>query len=214
MAKYSQKLHNMEHKIARLEAINQQRIANNRQLRARMGVTTVPNGFKHNQGQVTAAVLTGGGQMVVPEWIRPVGNGRVELLAGREPGEATYVVELFLHPNYTETTPTDTAAPWFTTLITSRDGSFHMLIEAARRLNNPAVVAEIYRYHELDCQQAELTHELNRVSNTIMSVRDGLDSCRCHLEWAQVPILLQHLQDRMSFAPAITTPINVVGRCH
>jgi hypothetical protein len=34
--------------------------------------------------------------MVVPEWIRSVGNGQVELLAGREPGEPTYVVELFL----------------------------------------------------------------------------------------------------------------------
>jgi hypothetical protein len=176
-AEYSQKLHDMEHKIARLEAINQQRIADNRQLRARLGVITIPDGFECNQGRVTAAVPTGGGQMVVPEWIRSVGNGRVELLARREPGEATYVAELFLRPNYTETTPTDTAAPWFTALITSQDGSFHMLIEAARRLNNLAVVAEIYRYRELDCQRAELTHELNRISNSLMSIRDGLDSC-------------------------------------
>ena len=69
--------------------------------------------------------------MVVPEWIRSVGNGRVELLAGREPGEATYVAELFLHPNYTETIPTDTATPWFSAIITSQDGSFHTLMEAA-----------------------------------------------------------------------------------
>ena len=151
--------------------------------------------------------------MVVPEWIRSVGNGRVELLAGREPGEPTYIAELFLHPNYTETTPTDTAAPWFTALITSQDGSFHMLIEAARRLDNLAVVAEIYRYHDLDCQQAELTHELNRVSDALTSLQDSLDSCRCRLEWAQVPVLLQHLQDHMSFTPTITTLVNVIGRC-
>ena len=49
--------------------------------------------------------------MVVPEWIRLVGNGQVELLAGQEPGEPTYVTELFLWPNYTETTITETAAP-------------------------------------------------------------------------------------------------------
>ena len=62
--------------------------------------------------------------MVVPEWIRSVGNGQVELLAGREPGEPTYVVELFLRPDYTETN-TDTAAPWFLALLTGRNGSFH-----------------------------------------------------------------------------------------
>ena len=150
--------------------------------------------------------------MVVPEWIRSVRNGRVELLARREPGEPTYITELFLHPNYTETTPTDTAAPWFTTLVTSQDGSFHTLIEAARRLDNLAVVAEIYHYRDLDHQQTELTHELNRVSDALTTIHDGLDSCRCRLEWAQVPVLLQHLQDRMSFAPTVTTPINVIGR--
>ena len=55
--------------------------------------------------------------MVVPEWIRLVRNGQVELLAGREPGEPIYIIELFLCPNYTET-PTDTAAPWFLALLT------------------------------------------------------------------------------------------------
>ena len=91
----AQKLQEAEHKIARLEAINQQRQADNRQLQARLGLLTVPPGFERNQGRVAATVPTGGGQMVVPEWIRSVGNGQVELLAGREPGEPTYIVELF-----------------------------------------------------------------------------------------------------------------------
>jgi hypothetical protein len=87
--------------------------------------------------------------MVVPGWIRSVRNGQVELLAGRHPGEPTYVAELFLHPDYTET-PTDTAAPWFLALLTSHDGGFHTLIEEARRLNNLAAVVELYRYRRLD----------------------------------------------------------------
>jgi hypothetical protein len=84
--------------------------------------------------------------MVVPEWIRSVRNGQVELLARWEPGEPTYVAELFLWPNYTENTVIKTAAPWFLTILTSRDGGFHTLIEEACRLNNLAAVAEIYRY--------------------------------------------------------------------
>ena len=68
--------------------------------------------------------------MVVPEWIRSVGDGHVELLARREPGEPTYVTQLFLRLNYTET-PTETAAPWFLTLLTSCDRGFHTLVEEA-----------------------------------------------------------------------------------
>jgi len=175
MADSAQKLQEAEHKIARLEAINLQRQADNRQLRARLGLLTVPPGFECNQGRVAAAVPTGGGQMVVPEWIRSVGNGQVELLAGREPGEPTYVIELFLHPNYTETAM-DTAALWFLALLTGRDGSFHTLIEAARYLNNPAAVAELYRYCCLDQEQTELTIELNRVSDALSALWDQLNS--------------------------------------
>ena len=141
--------------------------------------------------------------MVVPEWIRSVGNGQVELLAGREPGEPTYVIELFLCPDYTETN-TDTTAPWFLALLTGRDGSFHTLVEAARRLDNLAAVAEIYRYCRLEQEHTELTTELNRVSDTLSSVRDQLDLCRCRLEWSQIPVLLRHLENRMSFAPSVT----------
>jgi hypothetical protein len=128
--------------------------------------------------------------MVVPEWIRLVGNGQVELLAGREPGEPTYVAELFLWPNYTETTVTKTAAPWFLAILTSQDGGFHTLVKEACCLNNPAVVAEIYCSRRLEDECTRLTCELNCVSDTLTSVHDQLDGCRFHMEWAQLPLLL------------------------
>jgi hypothetical protein len=141
--------------------------------------------------------------MVVPEWIRLVGNGQVELLARQEPGESTYITELFLQPNYTETTVTKTAAPWFLAILTSQDGGFHTLIEEAHRLNNSAAVAEIYRYRRLEDKCTELTCELNRISDALTSVCDQLDGCRFHMEWAQLPLLLRHLKDRKSFTPSV-----------
>ena len=141
--------------------------------------------------------------MVVPEWIRPVGDGRMELLAGREPGEPTYVTDLFLRPDYTET-PTETAAPWFLALLTSRDGGFHTLAEEARRLDNPAAMAEIFRYRQLDEERTRLTTELNRISDALSATRDHLDGCRHRMEWARLPQLLGHLEDRNSFQPPIT----------
>ena len=141
--------------------------------------------------------------MVVLEWIRSVGNGQVELLAGWEPGEPTYVAELFLRPNYTEGTITETAAPWFLAILTSQDGGFHTLIEEARQLNNPAAVAEIYRYCHLDNERTKLTCKLNRVSDAIASIRDQLDGCRFRMEGAQLPFLLCHLEDRISFTLSV-----------
>ena len=168
-----------------------------------MGLLSIPNGFERNQGQVATRVLTNGGQMVVLEWIRPVGDGRMELLAGREPGEPTYVTDLFLRPDYTET-PTETAAPWFLALLTSRDGGFHTLAEEARHLDNPAAMAEIFRYRQLDEERTWLTTELNCISDTLSATHDHLDGCRHRMEWAQLPQLLGHLEDRNSFQPPIT----------
>jgi len=148
--------------------------------------------------------------MVVPEWIRSVGNGQVELLARWEPGEPTYIAELFLWPNYTENTVTETAALWFLAILTRRDGSFHTLIEEACWLNNPAAVAEIYCYRRLEDKCTKLTCELNRVSDALASIRDQLDGCRFRMEWVQLP-LLQHLEAyRNSFAPSVA---NINRRC-
>src|SRR5216683_2775615 len=201
---YSQRLAEAGLRIVELERLNDQHNADNRQLRARLGLLSVPDGFEHNEGRVVARVPSGGrGQMVVPTWIRPVGDGTVELLAGREPGEPTYVVELFLRPNYTEN-PTETAAPWFLGLLVSKDGGYHTLVEEVRHLNNPAATAEVYRYRALEEQRNSLTSELNRISDALASTRDKLDACRHRMEGGQLPTLMRHLEDRNTFTPRVT----------
>jgi hypothetical protein len=141
--------------------------------------------------------------MVVPEWIRSVRNGQVELLARQEPGEPTYIAELFLRPNYTENTVTETAALWFLAILASWDGGFHTLVEEAHCLNNLAAVAKIYRYWRLEDERTKLTCELNCISDVLTSIRNQLDGCRFRMEWAQLPLLLQHLEDQNSFTPSI-----------
>src|SRR6266851_1470811 len=201
---YSQRLAEAGLHIVKLERLNEQRNADNQQLRAQLGLLSIPDGFERNKGRVIARVPSrGGGQMVVPTWIRPVGDGTVELLAGREPGEPTYVVELFLHPNYTEN-PTETTAPWFLTLLTSRDGGYHTLIKEIRHLNNPAATAEVYQYRALEEQRNTLTSELNHISDALTSVHDKLDACRHRMEGGQLPTLMRHLEDHNSFTPQIT----------
>jgi hypothetical protein len=141
--------------------------------------------------------------MVVLEWIRLVRNGQVELLARWEPGEPTYVAELFLRPNYTENTIIETAAPWFLTILTSRDGGFHTLVEEAHQLNNLAAIAEIYCYRCLKDECTKLTCELNHISDALASIRNQLEGCHFCMEWAQLPLLLRHLKDWNSFTPSV-----------
>ena len=140
--------------------------------------------------------------MVVPTWIRPVRDGTMELLAGREPGEPTYIVKLFLCPNYTEN-PTETTSLWFLALLTSRDGGYHTLIKEIHHLNNPATTTEVYQYHALDEQQTNLTSELNQISDALTSVQDKLNACQHHMEGGQLPYLMWHLKDQNSFTPRI-----------
>jgi hypothetical protein len=61
MAQYAQKVAKSKQKIEWLERINQQQAQDNRQLQARLGLLSVPDGFECNKGRVTTAVLTGGG---------------------------------------------------------------------------------------------------------------------------------------------------------
>src|SRR6266851_5850900 len=69
---YSQQLVEAGLCIIHLERLNEQHNTDNWQLRAQLGLLSIPNGFKHNKGRVAAQVPTGGGgQMVVPMWIRP-----------------------------------------------------------------------------------------------------------------------------------------------
>src|SRR6266851_3013719 len=67
---YSQRLGEAGRHIVQLKWLNKQRNANNQQLRARLGLLSVPDGFEHNEGRVVTRVPSGGGgQMVVPAWI-------------------------------------------------------------------------------------------------------------------------------------------------
>jgi hypothetical protein len=49
-AQYTQKVAKAKQKIEQLERINQQRAQDNRQLQARLGLLSVPDGFEHNEG--------------------------------------------------------------------------------------------------------------------------------------------------------------------
>ena len=64
-------------------------------------------------------------------------------------------------------------------------------------------MAEVYRYRRLNDERTKLTCELNRISDAVASICDQLEACRFCMEGGQLPLLLRHLEDRVSFAPSI-----------
>jgi hypothetical protein len=44
----------------------------------------------------------------------------------------------------------------------------------------------------------------------LTSIHNQLNGCHFHIEWAQLPLLLQHLEDQNSFAPSIEMLIEYV----
>ena len=60
----------------------------------------VPEGFEHNNGNINLSYPTSIGQFVAPMWIQRLGSREVEMQAGREGEEPTYMAELFLEPDY------------------------------------------------------------------------------------------------------------------
>jgi len=65
------------------------------------------------------------------------------------------------------------------------------------------MVTEIYCYCHLDDKRTKLTSELNRISDAIASVCDQLEGCRFRMEGGQLPLLLCHLEDQVSFTPSV-----------
>jgi hypothetical protein len=125
-----------------LVAQRDERIA---QLQRQLGNIEIPPGFEPNEGRVTCMIPSEDGLQVVPRFVRRLGNGRVEMVAGREAEESVYVAELYLCPIYSRNT-TEPTPPWFLQLLGGPSAGFNILAEATYALDQWAVHAEVLRY--------------------------------------------------------------------
>ena len=95
-------------------------------LQEQLGVVNVPKGFERNKGNIKLSCPTSTRQFVTPMWVRRLGSGEVEMQAGTEGEEPTYMAELFLKPDYSQE-PTDPMPGWFLNLLHRANGGFHTL---------------------------------------------------------------------------------------
>jgi len=138
------------------------------------------------------------GEQVVPQFVRRLGTGEVEMLARWEGNEAIYVAQLILTPDCT----LPTAEPlqiWFSNLLTSTGDKFNTLAKAAYKLDNWAAHAEIMQYHCINTERCEIEEEMVVLRARLSLDNEALDSCRFQIEVSRVPHMLQNLQGRSNF---------------
>jgi hypothetical protein len=177
-----------------------------RQLQERRGEIEVPEGFQRNDGRVALTCPTSTGALVVPVWIRWAGDGRVEMRAGREAEEPTYVDELILNPDYSRP-PAEPLPAWFRDLLYGADGGFHVLAKAARALPDWAAYAEVVRYRREQTTLRHLQYDLEELQAKVDASRTRLDDCRHRMEAAELPNQLRALQGRSAlFTGEFTRP--------
>jgi hypothetical protein len=78
-----------------------------------------------------------------------LGNGKVEMLAGREAEESVYVMQLYLTPDYISASAKP-MPPWFLQLLCRPSAGLNVLTSALYALDQWAVHAEVLGYREND----------------------------------------------------------------
>jgi len=163
-----------------------------------LGTVNIPARFKPNLGNVADTVPLSTGERVVPQFVRRMGMGEVEMLAGHEGNKPIYITQLILTPNCT-LSMAEPLQIWFSNLLTSTGDKFDMLAKATYKLDNWATHTEIMRYHRIDTERHQIKEELATLQAQLSLNNEALDGCRFRIEASRVPHQLHNLQGRSNF---------------
>jgi hypothetical protein len=174
-------------------------------LERRLGNVEVPPGFQSNNGRVSCTVPSAEGLQVVPRYVRRLGDGKVEMLAGREAEESVYVAQLYLTPDYSSPSA-DPMPPWFLQLLSGPSAGFNVLAAASYALDQWAVHAEVLRYRENDEERRVIETEVAELTSRLAVLQERLDNGRARMEAAEVPRMLRNLEGRADIPRGVRGP--------
>jgi len=138
------------------------------------------------------------GEHVIPQFIRRLGTGEVEMVVGQEGNKAIYIAQLILKPDCS-LPATEPITLWFSDLLTSPGDKFDTLTKAAYKLDNWAAHTEIMRYRHIDTECHKIELKLAILQAHLALNNKALNRCRFHIEASRVPHQLCNLQGRSDF---------------
>jgi hypothetical protein len=176
-------------------------------LKHRLGNIEVPLEFQSNNGRINCMVPSKEGLQVVLRYVHRLGNGKVEMLAGREAEESVYVAQLYLTPNYSSPSA-EPMPPWFLQLLCGPSAGFNVLALASYALDQWAVQTEILHYRENNEERHVIETEVAELTGRLAVLQERLDNGRAHLEASEVPRMLRNLEGHAD------TPRSTRGPAH
>jgi hypothetical protein len=141
----------------------------------------IPEGYIHNKGNIIYTIPTSTGDKVVPIWIRKQGDGKVEMLAGREANKTPYVASIYAQPDYTNP-PVEPLLYWMCEMLTGVNSAYHTLLEAAKGLEDWGIYTDLVHYKCYDMEQQELLIKQNIITQQLRKVMDQLEGCQWRLK--------------------------------
>jgi hypothetical protein len=155
-----------------------------------------PEGFSINNGRIANLIPLNNGLFVPAKWVRQRSDTKVELLAGREPGEHRYVVELYAQPDYTLDKLVGPLPIWFLQLLHGPGAAFLTLTDAVEKLCNWQLEAKVYRYRELDNTRRNIAAQLDSIRAELDLQEEHLAACRFRLEASRLADRVKNLEGR------------------
>jgi hypothetical protein len=122
-----------------------------------------------------------------------LGNGKVEMLAGREVEELVYITQLYLTPDYSSASA-EPMPPWFLQLLCRPSVGFNVLASASYALDQWAVHTEVLCYQENDEEHCIIETKVAELTGRLAVLQEQLDNGRAHLKVSEVPRMLRNLE--------------------
>jgi hypothetical protein len=166
------------------------------QLKGAVDAYEKPEDFSLNDGRIANLIPLKNGLFVPAKWVRQRSDTRVELLAGREPGEHRYVVELYAQPDYTLDEPAGPLPVWFLQLLCSPSAAFLTLTDTVEKLCDWQLEAEVYRYRELDDTRHDIAAQLDSIRAELDLQEEQLAACRFRIEASCLTDRVKNLEGR------------------
>jgi len=158
------------------------------------GYNTAPNSYKHNINYPDLRIPIGEGLYHPAKWIKMADQGML-LAYTKEQGPESdpYLVPIHAAPIFSSE-PIDPIPQWLHQLLIGQSAIFHMLVNAAKKLDNWGVAADITCYQEYNDEMADINACIEQLQARADSVRLAKLLCKGWLEVARAPKQLAHME--------------------
>jgi len=158
------------------------------------GYCTTPDGYKRNVNYPNLKIPIGEGLYRPTKWIKMANEGMV-LAYTKEQGPKSnpYLVPIHAAPIFSSE-PIDPIPQWLYQLLIGQLAIFHMLINAAKKLDDWGVATNITRYQEYNDKMADINVRIEQLQAKADSVRLAKLLCEGQLEAARAPKQLVHME--------------------